>query len=864
MRHKLDNGLTVLLKENHGARVVAFQAWVQAGSGDETDSESGLAHLHEHMLFKGTADRGVGMMARDVEAAGGDINASTSHDQTVYHLVMPSREFATGLEILSDALRRSTFDEKELQKEKEVILEEIKRTEDMPGGRLSRHLFDLAYRVHPYRRPVLGTSATIESFSRDDVLSFYRKHYRPQKTTLVLVGDFEERDALKRIRALFEDWSPALGAGESEPPSPRTLEPEPDGLALRIMVDDVRETYLALAWPVPNISHEDIAALDVLSVILGNGESSRLITALRRRRHVVNGANAYVYSPRDPGLFIVGGQAPTGKAAEALSGMLEETYRFRNELVTDAELDKAKTMIESDMVYQSQTVQGQARWLGFFECTAGAVEFEDVFYRRVGQVGAKDVQRAAKTYLLTPRLVVAGLVTKDSSLDESTARGICEEAERTTVEKAGSVLASSKGSSRGQPRETEVLMSRLSSGATLLVQPDSSVPLIAMRVVQVGGQRFETEQEAGVSNLASQLLTGGTSSRDAEEIARLVDGWAGSLNGSSGRNSFGMEGEVLARNFEPALRLLSECLASSSFPEEELEKERELLLEELSAKEDFPAEMAFDLFRETLWRSHPYRMDLRGTEESLRGLDSVAVREHVRRHYHPSRMHLAVVGCVQPERVSELAESLFGQEAVGVPQKLEPLTIEVEDAPSEPREARRRLSKEQAHIVLGFPGVRLSDPERFTLEVISTVLSGQGGRLFVELRDRRSMAYSVGSYSQEGLDPGFFCVYIGCSPEKVDEATEAIRTELARVRDARVLPDELERARRYLIGSHEIGLQRPAARAAVLSFDEAYGLGHMAHREYAERIEAISADMILDVAQRYLEPRREVLAVVGP
>ncbi len=216
MRHQLDNGLTVLLQENRAARVVAMQAWVDAGSADETDAESGLAHLHEHMLFKGTARRGVGEIARAVEAAGGDINAWTSFDQTVYHLVMASRDLNVGLDILADALMHSAFDAEELAREQEVVLEEIKRTYDSPGRRASRAMFDLAFTTHPYKKPVIGTEETVRGFSRADVVAFYRKHYRPENVTLVCVGDLDPDKTLAEITRLFGDW-PVQGDGAREP-----------------------------------------------------------------------------------------------------------------------------------------------------------------------------------------------------------------------------------------------------------------------------------------------------------------------------------------------------------------------------------------------------------------------------------------------------------------------------------------------------------------------------------------------------------------------------------------------------------------------------------------------------------------------
>ena len=199
MRTCLSNGLTVLLQENHAAPVVAFQAWVGVGSADETPDEAGIAHVFEHMLFKGTERRGVGQIAQEIEAAGGDINAWTSFDQTVYHLVLAARYFDTGLDILADAVQRSSFDPVELERELKVVLEEIKQGEDSPSRTVTQSLFSSAFTKHPYRRPVIGWERTVKKLKRDKLLQFFRKWYVASNITLVVVGDFDSDTALAKI-----------------------------------------------------------------------------------------------------------------------------------------------------------------------------------------------------------------------------------------------------------------------------------------------------------------------------------------------------------------------------------------------------------------------------------------------------------------------------------------------------------------------------------------------------------------------------------------------------------------------------------------------------------------------------------------
>ncbi|MEM6733994.1 MAG: pitrilysin family protein, partial [Myxococcota bacterium] len=227
-RHTLDNGLNVLVESSRHAPVAAVQVWIDAGAADETRAQAGLAHLHEHMLFKGTRRFGVGQVAREIEASGGEINAWTSFDQTVYHTVSAIDELATSLDILSDVVSQPLFDPDELSREIEVIIEEIRRAEDSPARRLSRGLFETAFRQHPYRFPVLGNMDSVRSFKRDDVTEFFSQFYRPQNATVVVVGDREERELLDEVERYFGGWR---GAGASPRPE-RTVEPPQNELRI--------------------------------------------------------------------------------------------------------------------------------------------------------------------------------------------------------------------------------------------------------------------------------------------------------------------------------------------------------------------------------------------------------------------------------------------------------------------------------------------------------------------------------------------------------------------------------------------------------------------------------------------------------
>ncbi len=857
-----------MLVENRAAPVVAVQAWVRVGSADEAPDEAGLAHLHEHMLFKGTRRRAPGEIARDIEARGGEVNAWTSYDQTVYHLVLASRFFEDGLEILADALQNSAFDEGELAREIEVVVEEIKRAEDMPARRVSRDLFALAYAVHPYGKPVLGTEESVRSFRRPKILDFYRRHYSPQSLVLAVVGDFDPQAAASLVE---RHWGGAFGApGPAAPPRPE--EPGQKGLRARVSRGDVREAQLAVAWHGPGLLHPDVAPLDLLASILGQGDSSRLSLAVKRRDQLAASAYAYAYTPQDPGLFtagltVAGDQA---RSAEALRALLREVRRIREEPPGEAELEAAKRQIESDAIYQHETVQGFARKVGFYETSAGGLAFEDEYLARVRAATRERIREIAAEYLSAENCTIVALTGEGVPLSEAAAKDLASEALRPAPGPRLRVpiaapAAAPRLATRSESRPDPLRTFELPGGGTLLVQRDASVPVVAFRSVCVGGLLWETDEDNGIHELLAMTLTRGAAGKSAEEIARAVDGLAGGLGAVAGRNSFGLQGQFLSRHADEGLSLFLDCLLRPTLSEEEVSKERGLLLQEIDSREDHPSGLAFELFARTLFTRHPYRLSLAGEVASVRRLGSAELRRQWERLVSPAGLTLAAVGDLEPERVAEAVsralEPLAGRAAGRLWQ---PPKAEVEPEPTAPREARRILEKAQSHLVLGYLGVRLADPARFPLELLSTVLSGQGGRLFIELRDKRSMAYSVTSLSLEGLDPGYFAVYLGTSPEKVPEAAAGVRAELAKVREDLVPELELERAKRHLVGTHEIGLQRRSSQAAALALDQAYGFGPEEHRRYAERIEAVTASAIREVAERILDPRGELLVVVGP
>ena len=846
-KYSLSNGMTVILERNDSSPVVAVNVWVKTGSACEVEGEYGLAHVHEHMLFKGTERRQVGEIAGMVEAGGGDINAFTSFDETVYYIVSARRFLPMALDVLSDVMENSTFDPAELEKELEVVQEEIRRGEDSPSRVLSQKLFSTAYSVHSYGRPIIGTKQSVGSFTRDGILDFYRKWYSPDNMILVVVGDFDPEGIKDAVARTF-------GKIKKRKTPECELPPEPEQKRRRTFVigRDVNTGYFSFAFHTPSASHADTPVLDVISGILGTGDSSRLYRKLKEQNATVNDIYAYAYSLKESGLFVVGGVLDPGKVEKASREIVAEIELVKNEPVGAEELARAKTNIERDFIRVKETMQGQARKLGYFELETGDHGYERLYLERVRNVTPEDILRVAGKYLVQRNLTAGVLLPKDETA------GVERDFRKALAFPGGTRKKEKKDAPSTQ---AEFRRYELSNGIRVLMKRNPAVPLFSVHAAFLGGLRYEDESTNGISNFMSGMFTRGTSSRSAEDIATQIEGLGGTVDGFSGKNSVGVTLSALSENFEGAMDIFSDVLLNPSFSDEEMERERREILAALEKQEDNLTGKTVRNFLRTLFLRHPYRFNVLGTEENVDRFTSSEVRRFYGKVIRPENMVISVAGDIDAGRTLGVLEKLFGGMKKGGFEKIRPPR---ESALSAAREiVEFEKDKAQTHIITGFHAPGFKSGDRYAFEVLNSVLSGQGGRLFIELRDKKSLAYAVTSFYVPGMEDGYFGVYIGTAPQKEEEALGAIREQLELVLKG-VDEQELERAKNYIVGSFEIGLQRNSAQASTVGFDELYGIGAYEYRKYPEKILAVTAGDVARVARKYINPGAAAVAILKP
>ncbi len=850
----LPNGLTVLLREVRVAPVAEVQIWARVGSADERDAERGLAHFHEHMLFKGTERHGVGEIAGAVEGAGGRINAFTSFDVTCYHATLPSDVASLGLDVLSDAVRCSRFDPEEVKREVGVVLEEINRSEDDPHSVLSDALFAEAFKIHPYGRPILGTAESVASFTREKVRAFYERWYRPENLVVVVAGDIDAAAMFDQVGTIFGD--DVRGSAQRA----RPVEPLQAELRTALEARPFERACVDASWPVVPFQHPDAAPLDLLAFILGEGDSSRLVRRVKEELGFVDRIDASCYTPLDAGLFGATFDCETDQMLPALEQVVRETERVRREPVSEEELEKARRNFLASRAWERESVSGMARKLGSSQLLTGSPDHEERYLEEIRTATREDLVRVAVEWLAPERLTVAAVLPEN----EATAighEGVAAAIERGVAGTAGRFRAPQAFRSEKNPAP-RIHDYQLDNGVRLHVLPRRDIPVVAARAALLGGQLVENEQTAGMTSFLASMWLRGTQAQSAAEFAGRIESLASDVDAFAGRNSCGVTLDCTSDQFAPVLDLFAEALLAPAFSLEEIERERRETLASLSRREDRLSARVFDLFSRTHYLEHPYRFPVVGTPENVARFERDDLIAHQRRLVTADNIAIAVVGDVDPDVAAAEVSRRFGE--VAGPGNVESLLAPEEAAPSETRDRFESKDRSQAHLVLGFRGLTIRDPDREVLEVLSQLLAGQGGRLFLELRDRKSLAYTVSAMNVEGLAPGFFAVYIGTSPEKYDEALAGIRDELHRVLDGEPDAAELDRARRYLIGNHAIDQQRSAGRALQIALDSRYGLGPDADAAYPERVAAITGADVLRVARRLLDPGRATLAAIRP
>lgn len=853
-REVLPNGLTLLAQPVPGATAVASLCHVRTGFFDEPDPLSGVSHVLEHMLFKGTPTRGVGDIAREMKAAGGYLNAGTGYDHTSYFAVLPPDSLGAALDLQADALRRSRIDPDELKRELRVILEESKRKLDTPSAVAGEGLHALLFDRHRIRRWRIGSEAQLASLSHADVVGYYRSRYVPARTIVALAGALDPDRALDLARECFEGWEAAEPTVDPSPAEPIRRE-----VRVRTLRGDVRQADLALGWRAVPALHVDAAGLDVAALLLSAGRASRLYRALRAPG-LVSSVSAAHFTPTEVGVFSVQADLAPAKLSGVLEIAGECVARLREDGPTDAELVRARVLLLTRWARRLQTAEGRAGALAAAEALGG-VELLDQEFARLLAIDAPEVRRVTSEWLRPDAVAAVGYLPEAAPevLEAGPLRSAFERrpgAAAPVPEVPLPVLprpVSARGVTTGE------ILHVATAGADLLLARKPGVPLVSLGVYR-RRTVAETLRTAGLAALGVRSAVRGAGGLDASALALAFERLGGTVIPAVSVDWYGFGTAVLSAHAAEAAALLQLVLRSPALESEEIARERTTLADEAAQVADDMVRYPIQLALRSAFGDSGYGIPSLGLPDAIPSLSDGMLRAWHACELAEGRTLCVAVGDLLPEQLAEQLAAQF---------EAEPPRAHASGSVVAPWSGGRvggdhseERVKRQTALAMLFPGPTRCEASRFTAEVWCAIASGLGGRLFSALRERRSLAYTVFASSWQRARAGALVLYLATSPEREAEAREALLGELARFAEQLPEPEELTRAINYLTGQIPVRRQTVGAVAAEIAEAWLAGTGLEELVDPAAGYRAVSGEAIRQLAAVSLVPTQRVEGIV--
>ncbi len=827
----LPNGLTIIVQEDRSAPVASVQAWCNTGSiTEDRHLGAGLSHILEHMLFKGTKTRSTNEIAQKIQDVGGYINAYTSFDRTVFWIDVPKDGVATALDVLADAMMNSTLPPAEYAKEQEVIRREFAMGQDDPDRMLTQLLFATAYQQHPYRLPVIGLIDIYNQLTQQQVMDYYKARYVPNNLTFLVVGDV---DAAK-VRNQLETFFKAYPAQSIEPVF---IPAEPAQLGRRDVDDEFATelTHLAMAWHVPGISDPDVPALDVLSVILGEGRSSRLYRKVREETGLAFSISAFSYTPGEAGLLGIDATLDPEKRDAAKKLILQIIDDVRQHGISTEELAKAKKIALSHELGSLTTMRGQASDLGTNWFLARNLNFSREYLDKVQKVTLDDVKRVANKYLTNENLTLVSLNPKGS-------------------------LASEKGVS-APATAGEIQKFEIGNGLRVLVREDARLPLVSIAAVFRCGLLAETPETNGITRLAAKTLLKGTRTRSAEQISGQLEAVGGGISADAGNNSLAVRIGVTQPDLALGIDILADVLLNATMPQGAVDREKQNQLARIKEEDEQPTSVARNQLKAALFPQHPFALRSEGTPDSIGHLGTKELLAFRDQYLVGKNCVISVFGNVKAGDVKRMLEQKLGAMRSGeLALARAPISPEIKTN----KTVTTEREKAQAVLMVGYRGGDIFNPDHYALDLIDEASSDLGSRFFIRIREQMGLAYFVGAAQLEALVPGLFTFYLGTDPQKVEPVKTAFLDEIHKLSTEGLTEIELDRAKKKIIGQQQIQNQSNDAFGYSAAVDDLLGLGFDHYKELEPRLNAVTLADIKRVAEKYFGQQPYVLSIVRP
>jgi zinc protease len=870
--YKLKNGLRVIMHQDPSTPIVAVNLWYHVGSKNEIPGRTGFAHLFEHMMFQGSKNYNADYFT-PLQEAGANINGTTNSDRTNYYEVLPSNFLELALFMEADRmgglLDAMTLDK--LNNQRDVVKNERRqRVDNQPYGTAGERIGEIMFpKGHPYNWSVIGSLDDLSAASLEDVKNFFRQYYVPNNASLVIAGDFDEKQARGWVEKYFGPIAKGADITRPNPAMPK-LEKE-----TRVSVEDnVPLPRLYMVWHSVRQGDKDEPALDILGSILSSGRGSRLQSNLVYDKELVQMIGAGNGTREVAGTFQVSATARQGKTLEEIEKEINvELERIKQTPPTADEIARALNQIESGTIFGLQTVLGKADSLN-----SNAVFFgkPDLFQKQLDdyrRVTPADVQRVAKQYLTDNRLIMSYVPRKAGAETNAGARrGATNDAANkpTSVSSEEKKKTAPDASKLPKPGPNPkfalppIEKSKLSNGLEVWTVRQSELPIVSMNMVFKSGGTFEPAEKSGVSSMTATLLDDGTKTRSALDIANQLQSIGAAMGAGSGWDSTNVSMSTLTRNLDQALDIFSDVIVNPTFPESEFEQVRRRTLGSFIQRRSNPNAISDVVYDRVIYgKDHPYGRQLSGTETTIKSLKRDDLVNFYQSTYRPNNAVLVVVGDVDSKTLMPKLEKAFadwkpGDVPTGKLPEAKPLDkagIYLVD----------RSGAAQSVVAIGQIGVPRDSPDYFPLQVMNSILGGQfSARVNMNLREDKGYTYGARTGLSYRRGAGPFTASADVQTAVTKESVAEFIKEIKGIRgDIPVTQAELEYNKQSLIRAYPRGFETVGQISNQLSNLVIYDLPDSYFNEFISKINAVTLEDVNRVANKYLTPDKMAIVIVG-
>ena len=857
--YRLNNGLEVILVRDTSAPTVAVNIWFRVGSANDPIGKSGFAHLFEHMMFEGSPHIANNEMDQLLERVGGSSNAYVVSDFTAYYDTVPSHQLPLALWIEADRMGGLDVTQENLDNQRAIVIEELQlRYDNSPYGPAVRALLTVPYTYEPYQRHTAGSIEDVNNAQIEDVLDFHRTYYVPNNATLVVAGDID----FEATRSLIEELFGPIPRGD-DPPALPAFVPVDQEEAEFITIEDplINLPALLIAYEIPPLVSEDYPALDLLSRILSVGDSSRLAKRLVDTGKALQ-ADAWIFDNRGPGLFAIILIANVGvDLAELEAGAYEELQTIIEEGVPQEELDKVIAGIRSRGILGLETALG----------LAGSVQSANYYFgdphavftgiNRYKAVSSEDIQGVAAEYLEDSDRHVFNVVTSETEpppkVEPYAVEDIVEqEPDYRYVIEQSEALPPLDSNEFNLPNITENV---LENGLEVVVIEQPNMPIISLDIYFAGGATAAPQGLPGLAGMTGSLISRGTETRSAQDIAGAIEQVGGAVGSGGGSDRLSVGVFALIEDTDLAFELFADMTLNASFPDNEVERERQQLISALEASLAEPGFVAGRTFGRLLYEGHPY-----GNPTTFDSLDAIS-RDDIMAFYasrrQPDNGLLIIAGAITTEESLEYARQHFADWEG---------SAESVSFPSLPERSGRQIylvdrpGSTQANFILGNIGMPGGSLDFFPASVLNRVLGGSfSSRLVQNIREEKGYTYSIGSGFSYPADIGRFVVSAAVRNDVIAPTLDEVFKEIERIQTEPLTEEEINDARDGIVGSFVFGMETYQDFVETVASYKTRGVELERLRKWLGLINDVSEDEVLKIANTYIQPDDFIIVVVG-